>query len=216
MKDKYLPIQMFHKRRIDDRTTEGGGGNNNPKWILEGEALIERSKSIVSQLSNLNSLYDKHKKNTELPFIIETEIHSEAKAKSYRKTIRSVLDDRSNKIIIGFKDDNKLLSSINNNCINTIIPYFENVSDNSILISSISNINKFKPYIKKSEQNNKIYKVRLINFNSDQINQKNIELFEIYCDQKKINIKRTYYTDNIVVYKVCFNAIEDLDEMCNF
>lgn len=217
MKDKYLPIQMFHKRRIDDRSTEGGGDNKKPKWILEGDALIERSQSIVSQLSNLNISYNEYRKNTELPFIIETEINNESKAKSYRKTIRSVFDDRYNKIIIGFKDDNKLLSSINSNCINNIIPYFENINDNYLLISSILNINKFKPYIKKSEQNDKIYKVRLIDFNSDEINKKNIELFKNYCKQKEINIKSaTYYTDSIIVYKLFFNTMKDFDSICNF
>ncbi len=217
MDNKYLPIQMMYKRKIDDRLTEGGGDKNKPKWLLQENELIKRSEHIVLQLSNLDLLYNEHVKKTELPFIIETEINNDAKAKSYRKNIRSVLDDHYNKMIIGFKDDNKLLSSINSNCIKNIIDDFKNTKDNGILISSIMNINKFKPYINKSNNNNKIYKARLINFNSEEINKKNIKLFKTYCIQKEIDIKtETHYTDNIIIYKLFLHNVENLDFICDF
>ena len=50
--EKYLPIKFYQRREdVDDRFTPANGGDELPKWVLEGEELTERSKSLIDAMN---------------------------------------------------------------------------------------------------------------------------------------------------------------------
>jgi len=220
MDTKYLPIKIFEKRKdYDDRDTEGGGDSKSPSWELTGDALFARSSLLSGNVASVSERFqERKKKNSSLPLVVCTTIEEKAIAKSYRSNVTAVFAtiDRSN--IIGLRGNRCLVSMVTDE--NTLVRLDNVISDtinHSLLISSMVEIQPFYPYIDSYENNCRFYKVRLINFNDYDLNRISKNLFEKQCSEHGITInRRTKYTSDMTIYRVCIDNAEQLEYMETF
>lgn len=218
MNEKYLPIKIFEKRvGYDDRDTEGGGGDNIPKWVLTGEELKEHSQFLQGCISQIEQKYSKYIERKRLPMIISSRLRDEAIAKSYRGKIVNVLESDNNDNVIGFSGDRCILSMLSSvEVLRNVDDCIKDTNTESILISSIDDIEVFQPYICYDE-NEKIYKVKLINYNDFDLNAASKRMFEQFCANKDIKIvAKVRYTQELTVYKVSLDSVGELEAIEEF
>ena len=83
--------------------------------------------------------------------------------------------------------------------------------NNRYLISAISDINIFTPYIDIPDELTTPLKVRLIDYNNYDLNQLSLNLFESYCLENTIKINRkTRYTTDLVIYSVSLDSMDSV------
>ncbi|MGI6433248.1 MAG: hypothetical protein ACOXZ4_05305 [Sphaerochaetaceae bacterium] len=196
MAKNYLPIQFFEKRKdYDDRLTEGGGDSRPPKWVLSGEALTARSSQLVQGVESIRNAFIKRKKaEFKLPLVVCTILEENAIAKSHRSDVASLYTTRNqNRIhhnnILGFSKDRCLLSVVTDDDVfNTINQAVTNEEANAKMISSITSIEPFYPFVAGYDETIKYYKVRLVNYNNEDLNIVSKNLFELQCKNNGIEI----------------------------
>lgn len=217
MSDKYLPIKIFEKRKgYDDRDTEGGGSDKPPKWVLSGEELTKRSQHLVSCVSDITKEYRNSLKNKKLPLVVTSQLSDDAIAKSHRDRIVNVLESDNKDNVIGFYGDRCILSMITTEVVLNNIEHSLANLDNDILISSLSDMEIFKPYIDKVEEEN-VYKVKLINYNDFDLNTATKRLFVQLCSNNHINlVGGVKYTSELTIYKVIVDSLDQLEILEDF
>lgn len=220
MKDKYLPVKIFEKRKdYDDRETEGGGDKNIPKWVLNGDELAAHSNLLQEEVESIQSAYSEWKKREEaLPLIIKTTIHEKAIAKTHRKNIVSVLESDGKDNVIGVCGDRQVLSIISTDeVLNNLGKAVQNQEEQAVFISALTELEVFKPFIESYNTENPMYQVKLCNYNSYDINNWARIIFERRCAEKGIKIeKKTRYTAEMYLYRVCLDSMEELSLLGEF
>ncbi len=220
MEKKYLPIQFFEKRKdYDDRQTEGGGDQRTPGWVLSGSALREHSVRLNNDVNDVAAEFKKRKTtNAKLPLVVNTSINENAIAKSHRSNITSMFATRNDSNILGFSGDRCLLSMIEDEYVlNNINQIISDTQKQAKLISSITNIEPFYPFVENYDPESKYYKVRLLNYNNYDLNNTSKMVFEAQCTQNNISIERkTKYTADITIYRVRIDSAEQLEKMEEF
>lgn len=210
MMDKYLPIKIFEKREIyDDRGTEGGGSDKPPRWILSGEQLLEKSSFLHQSVEMLRKKLETHEANKRLPLVVSTTINEDAIAKSHRGKVVDVLDNEN---VIGFFGDNTIISMVpDSNILGKISDVVSDIDIGVNFISAVEDIDIFNPYITPNNDN-LVYKVKLINYNNYDLNHAAKMIFEQDCEKHKIQItKKTKYTPELTVYRICLDNMEELE-----
>ena len=118
--------------------------------------------------------------------LIATTVHEDALAKSHRGRITNMLDIDGYDNVIGMDGDDRILSLVLSE---TTLDSMERVigkRENTILGSSISEMEVYQPYIEPFDQKNNSYRVRLIDYNDfDRNNLVRLE-FEQFCRAKGI------------------------------
>lgn len=220
MSQKYLPIKIFEKRKdFDDRATEGGGDNREASWVLHGEELHARSVSLARNVKEIRSSFENwNKKESPLPMIVTTTIEGNAIAKSHRGKIVDVLESDGQGNVIGVLGDRQLLSIVTTEEILRNIEYAFNDEDNQAkLISSINDMEIFKPYVQGFEEGHTAYKIKLCNYNSFDMNNIAKIIFERQCQEKGIKIEsKVRYTTDMTVYRVTTDSVEQLNDIGEF
>lgn len=173
MADKHLPIQFFEKRKdYDERSTEGGGDSKIPSWVLKGADLLQRSRMLMDEISELSEALYKHKRNgNKLPFVVCTTIEEKAIAKSHRSSIASMYASRDKSNVIGFHGDRCLLTMLTDeHTIAEINKALSDTNNQAKLISSIIDISPFYPEVDEYDEDMPFYKIRLLNYNNFDLN----------------------------------------------
>lgn len=220
MSQKYLPIKIFEKRKdFDDRNTEGGGDNREASWVLHGEELRARAVLLTKNVKEIQSSFEKwNKKESPLPMIVTTTIEENAIAKSHRGKIVDVLESDGQNNVIGILGDRQLLSKVTTEEILRNIEYaFNDEGNQAKLISSISEMEVFKPYLQEFEVGHTAYRVKLFNYNSFDINNIAKIIFERQCQEKGVKIEaKVRYTTDMTIYRVTVDSVEQLNEIGEF
>jgi len=220
MSDKYLPIKIFEKRKdFDDRNTEGGGDSREASWVLHGEQLHIRAISLVEDVKKIKSTFKEwNEKESPLPLIVATTIEENAIAKSHRGRIANVLESDGKDNVIGVYGDRQLLSTVaTEEVLNNIELTLSDEENQANLISSICDIDVFKPYVQEYDGENKAYRVKLCNYNNFDINNIAKIIFERQCQEKGIKIEsKTRYTTDMTIYRVTIESLERLNEIGEF
>lgn len=85
------------------------------------------------------------------------------------------------------------------------------------LISSISDIAPFYPLVDEYDNEVHFYKIRLINYNNFDLNLAADILFKKQCADAGIEVSRkTKYTSNMTIYRVCLDSAEQLSLLGDF
>lgn len=220
MKDKYLPVKIFEKRKdYDDRETEGGGDKKIPKWVLSGDELAAHSDLLSNDIERIQKAYSEWEKREEaLPLIIKTTIQEKAIAKSHRKNIVSVLESDGKDNVIGVCGDRELLSIVSTNeVLNNLGNIVQNKEEQATFISALEELEVFKPFMDSYNTENTMYQVKLCNYNNYDINNWARIIFERKCAEKGIKIeKKTRYTTEMYLYRVCLDSMEELSLLGEF
>lgn len=220
MSKKHLPIQFFEKRKdYDDRYTEGGGDQHIPSWVLQGKQLCAHSNSLRNDLVDVRERFNARKTlNDTLPMVVTTSINEKAIAKSHRSDITSLYATRTSNNILGFMGNRSILSMVyDENVFNNIDNVLLDTENQAKLISAVTNIEPFYPYVTQYDENLKFYKVRLINYNNYDLNNASKIIFEQQCSYNNIIIERkTKYTADMTIYRVCIDSAEQLKLLEDF
>lgn len=220
MKEKYLPIKIFEKRKdYDDRSTEGGGDSHESRWVLHGEELNLRVGYLNESVRTVQTFFKKWKSDQRtLPMIISTTVIDQAIAKTHRGRIVDLLENDGRDNVIGVLGDRQLLSMVTEeSLLETICEELEKKEDEAALISSISDIEVFYPFIEPFEKENNVYRVRLCNYNDFDLNNYAKHLFEQACEAIGITINaKVRFTSDMTIYRVTVDSIEQLNAMGEF
>lgn len=217
MSEKYLPIKIFEKRKgYDDRDTEGGGSDKPPKWVLSGQELVTRSQHLNGCVKGITTEYKKRVKDKKLPLVVTSHLSDDAIAKSHRDRIVNVLESDNKDNVIGFYGDRSVLSMVTTE--DVLFNIGNSFSDikNDMLISSITDMEVFRPYVEKDKEEN-VYKIKLINYNDFDLNTATKRLFGQVCMENHITVAgKIKYTSELTVYKVIVDSMEQLDTLEEF
>ncbi|MDK4483525.1 S8 family peptidase [Fusobacterium necrophorum] len=210
--EEKLPIKFFTKRDEDKQRVEGGGDKKLPKWVLEGNALYERSLTLLNCMGEI--LEEENWEERKIPVIVQAKLNKDAHAKSHRKKIENIFfTDKNN--VIGVADENTLIVRVDSQ--NDGIKIKKNIIDkknNAYGISGIEDIIKYKPNIYKAD-NISNYKLKLFNFRDFSVNQSNKIKFEKLLKSKKIDYIKTNYTKSLIIYKLCNMSGLMINELMN-
>ncbi len=220
MQEKYLPIKIFEKRKdYDDRSTEGGGDSREGSWVLHGEKLTSRVNYLNENVKSVQDSFRKWKDEQRvLPMIISTTVIDQAIAKTHRGRIVNLLENDGRDNVIGVLGDRQLLSMVTEeSLLEKINEMLEKKEDEATLISSISEIDVFSPFVEQFEKGNNVYRVRLCNYNDFDLNNHAKYLFEQACEATGIKIDaKVRFTSDMTIYRVTVDSLEQLNAMGEF
>ncbi len=203
MADERLPIKFFAPREVDEWRNEGSGSSDIPKWVLDGNELIQHSEKLFSTFSQFAEiLADRKSRKSAVPFVFVAKICDDSTAKSRRKDISSLFqtDDDSN--IIGLVDTDELIVKLKSiSQMDTISARLKDYARHSYALSCLDTFWEFQPLIQEEEGASK-YKIKLINFQDYEMNVSLQRLFERALTSRKILFNKTIYANQYPVYKV--------------
>lgn len=241
--EKLLPIKFFEKRKVDEQLTEAGRSKDMPKWVMQGDDLTQRSQHLVGSMTQVAASFEAHKKAAhELPLVMATTITEKALAKTHRSTVVDLLNSDSQLNVIGIesifpmapqteeeegapakKDDEpketrRLLSIVTTDeLIANISRALQDTQNNARLISSIENMEPFEVRSGAYNPENKVYRVRLIDYQDRHRNQLAQMLFRNQCTTNGITIDReTRYSPDMRIYRITLDSIADMETVRGF
>lgn len=241
--EKLLPIKFFEKRKIDEQLTEPGGSKDLPKWVMQGDELTARSQHLAGSMTQVAAKFEAHKKTAhELPMVMATTITEKALAKTHRSTVVDLLNSDSQLNVIGIesifpmapqteeeegapakKDDEpketrRLLSIVTTDeLIANISRALQDTQNNARLISSIENMEPFETRSGAFNPDNRVYRVRLIDYQDRHRNQLAQMLFRNQCTTNGITIDReTRYSPDMHIYRITLDSIADMETVRGF
>ena len=89
--------------------------------------------------------------------------------------------------------------------------------DEATLISSISGIDVFSPFVEPYDSDNNVYRVRLCDYNDFDLNNMAKILFEQSCEAAGIKIhSKVRFTTDMTIYRVTIDNLEQLNAMGEF
>lgn len=241
--EKLLPIKFFEKRKVDEQLTEAGRSKDMPKWVMQGDDLTQRSQHLAGSMTQVAASFEAHKKAAhELPLVMATTITEKALAKTHRSTVVDLLNSDSQLNVIGIesifpmapqaeeeegapakKDDEpketrRLLSIVTTDeLIANISRALQDTQNNARLISSIENMEPFEARSGAFNPDNRVYRVRLIDYQDRQRNQLAQTLFRNQCVANGITIDReTRYSPDMHIYRITLDSIADMETVRGF
>ena len=217
--NKFLPIKIFEKRKdYDDRSTEGGGDNREPSWVMHGDELKAHVSYLQSGISEIKNNFSKRiEKRCVFPMVMSTTIHNDALAKSHRGRITGVLESDGNDNVIGMDGKDRILSLVSSEIVLDSIEQLLVDEENATVVSSISDMEMYQPYVEAFDQDYKSYRVRLIDYNDFDRNNLVRIMFEQFCQEKGIEVKaRVRFTSEMMIFRVTLDSADMLGELKEF
>ncbi|MBZ5859090.1 S8 family peptidase [Flavihumibacter profundi] len=223
MAERNLPIKFFQKRQKDELDTEGGGERRLPKWVNTPSELQEKVSYVSNVLTNISrSLAEKVNQNNYVPSVVKVKLNEEALAKSHRKEIATLFN--IGKInMIGIAGEDEVLVKIDSqNDVLSILKKFENINDafpsfsTTVGVSAITNVEEFKPVIDVEPDKETVLKLKLINYENNELNSIVTKQFESYCDDKKLRYERAAYSGDLNIYRLSDVTQDAFEELKNF
>ncbi|MGL5853866.1 MAG: S8 family peptidase [Cetobacterium sp.] len=199
--ENLVPIKFFGKRENDNNRTEPGGGGDLPKWVLEGNELLEKyqyTKEFIEKLK-VNMI---ERKDQTVPITIITKLNENATAKTHRSEIVGIFENRISKNnAIGMLGDDEIILKVESlDSLNLINDKISNYTKNAYGLSGIDELNIFKPFVNKEDFDEE-YKIKLINYKDYNLNTSISRKFEEYCIINNISLERKQYSNELIVYK---------------
>ncbi|CUQ61859.1 Uncharacterised protein [uncultured Flavonifractor sp.] len=203
MDNEKLPIKFFAPREVDELRIEGAGNSEPPKWLLSGDALVQRSTELLTAFNQFSRIIDNRiARKSAVPFVFIAKMCDDSTAKSRRKDITSLFQttDRSN--VIGLTDSDELIVKIDSiSQMNEIANRIQDYERNSYAISCLETFWEFEPLVQVNE-GEKTYKVKLIDFQDYETNIAMQRQFEHSLLAHKIDFQKTSYASRLPVYKI--------------
>jgi len=223
MAEKNLPIKFFLKREKDEQNTEGGGGKD-PKWVLSGGALSKRSRELQGYLGKLEGrITKKTGQNNALPILVIARLDKKATAKSHRDDVVSLFNVNNKNNIIGFSGYQEVLVKIENEKDLRDIEYnigraraagvTRSVAKGISAIKELSDVTPASNLMVKGET---VFKVKLVDYQDEEINAKAAELFEEICKQQQMKLASCNYIHDKSIYRLEAASMDGMNEVLEF
>ena len=244
--EKLLPIKFFEKRKVDEQLTEAGGSKTPPKWVLQGDALIQHAQQLSGSMAKVSASFEAYKQEEhDLPMVMTTTITEDALAKTHRKAVVDLLNSDNNANVIGIEpdrreievsspeaapetsnDDNqsesketrRLMSIVaSDQLISNINRALQDTQGSAKLISSIADMQPFEAMRGAYNPDNKAYRVVLIDYQDKHRNQLAQTLFKNQCDTYGVPIeKETRYSSDMCLYRVSLDSLDEMEVVRGF
>ncbi|MBN2826650.1 MAG: S8 family peptidase [Tissierellales bacterium] len=219
---KHLPIKFFQKRISDERKTEGGGSKTEPKWLLNEEDLATRSQEFSELIDyEIELLRNRTKEFDFIPTVLNLTIDDNAIAKTHRTAIKKVFNVNNKSNIIGFSKANNLLVKIDS--VEDALEIKENIghfNKNPIALSAIEDLSSFEPLVLVDEHAvtglENSYKISLLNYYDTAMNNAVKATFEKFCQTIDVELKETFYSPDLIIYKAKKINADNLRELKSF
>jgi hypothetical protein len=216
MRRRNLPVKFFSKRKdVDERLVEGMGNNDLPGWVLKGEFLQKRAAEIIDGLENGKKYFENRNQKREfIPLALKAYITEDALAKTHRKKVGQLFSAKQENNIIRMIDENNIIIKVDT--LEELKKIEDNVKKyerNAHAISCIEDIEVFKPIISVSDEVDKALKVKLIQYNNYELDSTIAQTFELLCKNMNIDINKTFYTEELIVYKLGKVTLDNLEEL---
>ncbi len=206
--EKYLPIKFYQRREdVDDRFTPANGGDELPKWVLEGEELTQRSKSLIDAMNAVSSLFDGRSAQYDyVPIVAAVSIDDNAIAKSHRSSITEIFgDERKHSRVIGYGGENELFVRLDNGTEARLVQSkLGNETKYAKGISAITEIKAFQPEICDFdiETARSGFKASLLNFYDYGLNNSIKNAFVELCEGLSVVVRETLYSNDLTIFRL--------------
>ena len=224
MKDKNLPIRLFNKRKEhDERRVEGGGDKKPPKWVLSGDELSSRMKTLINDIELASNVVENQLKSYEgVPAVMKAKMSGDSLAKSHRKDIKELLNGGKSDRLIGISGDDDLLIRVDSSMQLDVIKKNISISKNDKAISAIEHINANSAPINLDsfeKINNKyLIKLRLVNFLDTKLNEKALHHFKKLINSlDDVTLEKSVkYTENLIVHQLEATTLDSLNTISEY
>lgn len=203
MASEKLPIKFFAPREIDELRVEAGGSSDIPNWVLTGDKLIERASELNLAFSQFSApMSERSKRNTAVPFTFVAKMCETATAKSRRGDIVSLFQTGDKTSVLGLTASDELIVKLDSiGQMEEILARINDYERNSYAISCLETFWEFEPEVESSTEED-AYKIKLIDYQDYETNLAMQRLFERALTIRKIAFKKSFYTNQVPVYKV--------------
>ena len=205
MESRNLPIKLFSKRGTqDERRTEGGGGGDLPTWVLSEELLELKSVEFRESLgATAQTIAERPADRRFIPALLKVTVREDAMAKSHRGEVAKIFNRKEEYNFIGVSEDLDFLVKVDSAEHLAFIDHnLERPTVFPIGVSAIDEIRLFEPRIDLPADPDTPLKVKLINFQNRQINQRIESEFEQTLKINDIIYKKTEYGFGLTVFKL--------------
>ena len=222
---KPLLVRFFEKRKsADDRETEGGGGGSLPKFVLAGNELTAHADEMRQELTEIRLVVESRLKSSNIPAVLTAKLKDDAIAKSHRGDMVSFLCERDDERVIGVSEDQSLLIRVDSLAqYDAVLRKLHDPASYPKAISGISSIHTFEPEVVPADSaplrdEQRILKVKLIDYNNYQINQVVADEFRSFVASVEGTAicKQVKYSDRISVYEIAIDSSADWRELKAF
>lgn len=216
MAEERLPIKFFAKREVDNMRIEGGGSGEPPKLVLSQGELAIKSIELVHVVENFKEeVIRKERTESIVPVIFKTKIIDDATAKTHRREVSNLFRTGADNNVLGLVEEDEIIIKLDDSReTEQIIGRLRNTQRYAHALSCIDSIEEFKPLIAKSESQEPIdYKVKLINFQNYEQNTAIRNYFERSMAQLGIEVKKTNYSEEHIVYNIQSVSLDTLQKI---
>jgi len=216
MANERLPIKFFAKREIDELKVEAGGNKVDPKWLLRGDELADRSSELLTALDQFTEILQKRvERNSVIPVVFLAKMCDGSTAKSHRKDIVSLFQFSENSNVIGLSGSDELIVKLDSiSQAKEISKRIQNYKKYEKAISSFEIFWSFQALI-QAQDDELIYKARLIDFKDYEMNMAAQHMFENALRARKVVYQKSYYASQFPIYRISNISRETLDEFQN-
>lgn len=194
------PIIEFQPRKQDNGNTPGGGNNTNPKWVLNGKELSDKSQILVTDIDEIYKDWDKNNIE-ELPHVLIINFIDKAKSKSNQAKILPVFTFGNDNRQIGFVGEDSILIKIESKkYLSEINKKLKDLNKNALPISAITSIKNYEPNLKKGTMGYS-YEIIPMDYWNDDLNLKALEIIQKRLKEKDISYQIVKYPGNYRIVK---------------
>ncbi|MBC1466006.1 S8 family serine peptidase [Listeria welshimeri] len=201
MANEKYPIIKFSQREQDNLRTEGGGNKDLRKWVLEGEALANKSEMLVAIVNDVEESMNIYPDG--IPHTLEVSFIDDAKAKSYQGPIVDMFVTSDKHGQIGMSNENTILIDIDSK--DSLYKIKTNIQDClqfQIPISAVSNVSEYTSKMIESKLNDQFYKINFLDFQDENINnQVHNYILEVLLN-KNVSFEERYYIENQKIIEI--------------
>lgn len=211
-----LPIKFFAKRDVDNLRVEAGGGNEPPKFVLDEERLLVKSRGFVKTIESFKSeVLQKEKLDSIIPVVFKTKIIDDASAKTHRREVSNLFRTRADSNVLGLALADEIIVKLDDSReTEEILSRMKNTERYAHALSCIDSIRKFEPLVNISEGSEPVdYKVKLINYQNYEQNNAVRTYFENSIRKLNLEIKKTNYTENHIIYNFHNMSVDTLEKL---
>lgn len=201
MDNEQNPLINFSPRAQDNGKTIGGGGKDNTKWLLTGAELVERSEQLVADIDQVTAEWDDTSVEG-LPHVLKATSIEKAQANTHQSQIVSMFTVGENTGQIGFVGEHSLILKVDSKAkLKTIRDNFSDRDTNVHQISSLTNIELFKPQITETDSDSE-YKLIPLTYDDPAIDKRAIQIIQARLTNQGISNELVPYTDSLQMVKI--------------
>lgn len=201
MDNEQNPLINFSPRAQDNGKTIGGGGKDNTKWLLTGAELVERSEQLVADIDQVTAEWDDTSVEG-LPHVLKATSIEKAQANTHQSQIVSMFTVGENTGQIGFVGEHSLILKVDSKAkLQTIRDNFSDRDTNVHQISSLTNIELFKPQITETDSDSE-YKLIPLTYDDPAIDKRAIQIIQARLTNQGISNELVPYTDSLQMVKI--------------